>query len=583
MEDVTLAMPRVRSRARRRGADARATSLDARSRQRRRAVQSAAWAVASVAIALARVAARLPHRLARLPDAARVVPRRRSGCSARAFVKVDGTPGIGLQVLASMRRIAIGFTLSAAVAIPDRRADRRESRRSRKLFDPIVQVLRPVSPLCGSRSRSSRSRTLGGVSSSTLFTIFVTSLWPTLINTAVGVASLPGDYRIVAKVFRFSRGRYLRKILLPHTLPYVLTGLRLSMGTAWLVIVAAEMLSGDMGIGFFAWDAYNAGSYEKMIAAVAAIGGVGLALDRGFSALYRHFDFQGAADDDAHDAAREASALDAGGWSRAVPAHRRAWQGVPHRSSATSTAVRDVTPRGAPRRVRRVHRSLGLRQEHRAEHGGGRLSAVQWRRSASAARPSAGRDRTVRWCSRATRCCPGSRVRGQRLPGGGRRVRRIRCRRATSGRAPSASSAWCNLWDHRRKRPAEISGGMRQRTAIARAFAVKPDVLLLDEPFGALDALTKGALHDELLALWRGDGRRQTILMVTHDIDEAIYLADRVVVMTDGPAATIREVISDSARPAARQAQHDARPALPARSRSTCCRCCRATPSPDAS
>ena len=100
-----------------------------------------------------------------------------------------------------------------------------------------------------------------------------------------------------------------------------------------------------------------------------------------------------------------------------------------------------------------------------------------------------------------------------------------------------------NLWDHRRKRPSEISGGMRQRTAIARAFAVKPDVLLLDEPFGALDALTKGTLHDELLALWRGDDRRQTILMVTHDIDEAIYLADRVVVMTDGPAATIREVI----------------------------------------
>ena len=118
-----------------------------------------------------------------------------------------------------------------------------------------------------------------------------------------------------------------------------------------------------------------------------------------------------------------------------------------------------------------------------------------------------------------------------------------------------------NLWDHRRKRPSEISGGMRQRTAIARAFAVKPDVLLLDEPFGALDALTKGTLHDELLALWRSDGRRQTILMVTHDIDEAIYLADRVVVMTDGPAATIREVIPiPLARPREkRSVMHDPR------------------------
>jgi nitrate/nitrite transport system ATP-binding protein len=118
-----------------------------------------------------------------------------------------------------------------------------------------------------------------------------------------------------------------------------------------------------------------------------------------------------------------------------------------------------------------------------------------------------------------------------------------------------------NLWEHRRKRPSEISGGMRQRTAIARAFAVKPDVLLLDEPFGALDALTKGSLHDELLALWRSDGRRQTILMVTHDIDEAIYLADRVMVMTDGPAATIREVIPiPLARPRGkRSVMHDPR------------------------
>lgn len=117
-----------------------------------------------------------------------------------------------------------------------------------------------------------------------------------------------------------------------------------------------------------------------------------------------------------------------------------------------------------------------------------------------------------------------------------------------------------NLWEHRRKHPSEISGGMRQRVAIARAFAVQPEMLLLDEPFGALDALTKSGLHDELLRLWRENERNQTILLVTHDIDEAIYLADRVVVMTNGPEATIREVISISLeRPRdKRQLMHDA-------------------------
>jgi nitrate/nitrite transport system ATP-binding protein len=106
-----------------------------------------------------------------------------------------------------------------------------------------------------------------------------------------------------------------------------------------------------------------------------------------------------------------------------------------------------------------------------------------------------------------------------------------------------------NLWEHRRKRPSEISGGMRQRTAIARAFAVKPDMLLLDEPFGALDALTKGSLQDELLAMWRSDGRRQTILMVTHDIDEAIFLADRLLIMSNIPTQVRAVIEVDLPRP----------------------------------
>lgn len=99
-----------------------------------------------------------------------------------------------------------------------------------------------------------------------------------------------------------------------------------------------------------------------------------------------------------------------------------------------------------------------------------------------------------------------------------------------------------NLWDHREKYPKQISGGMKQRVAIARAFAIDPDVLLLDEPFGALDALTKGSLHIELLKMWNLTQRSKTIVMVTHDIEEAIFLSDRIVVMNNGPAASIREI-----------------------------------------
>jgi len=99
------------------------------------------------------------------------------------------------------------------------------------------------------------------------------------------------------------------------------------------------------------------------------------------------------------------------------------------------------------------------------------------------------------------------------------------------------------LWDHRTKRPHQISGGMKQRVAVARAFAIHPEVLLLDEPFGALDALTRASLQEQLLRLWSLDTNTETVVMVTHDIDEAIYLSDRIVVMTNGPAATIGEIL----------------------------------------
>ncbi len=100
-----------------------------------------------------------------------------------------------------------------------------------------------------------------------------------------------------------------------------------------------------------------------------------------------------------------------------------------------------------------------------------------------------------------------------------------------------------NLWEHKDKLPSQLSGGMKQRVAISRAFSINPSILLLDEPFGALDALTKGSMHIELLKLWNLDNRNKTIVMVTHDIEEAIFLSDRVVVMNNGPAATIKEIV----------------------------------------
>lgn len=100
-----------------------------------------------------------------------------------------------------------------------------------------------------------------------------------------------------------------------------------------------------------------------------------------------------------------------------------------------------------------------------------------------------------------------------------------------------------NLWEHRHKLPGHLSGGMKQRVAIARAFAINPSILLLDEPFGALDALTKSSMHIELLKLWNLDNRNKTIVMVTHDIEEAIFLSDRVVVLNNGPASTIKEIV----------------------------------------
>jgi nitrate/nitrite transport system permease protein len=160
-----------------------------------------------------------------------------------------------------------------------------------RMFDPIIQILRPVSPLAwmplGVVLFSGTGKSANELGA--LFTIAVCSMWPTVLNTAVGVRAIPQDYLNVAKVLKLSRTTTLFKILIPATLPYMFTGYRLSLGIAWLVIVAVEMLTGRIGIGNFLWNEYNNGLYTSIILSIVTIGIVGFALDQGMSLLERRF------------------------------------------------------------------------------------------------------------------------------------------------------------------------------------------------------------------------------------------------------------------------------------------------------
>lgn len=158
-------------------------------------------------------------------------------------------------------------------------------------FDPIIQILRPVSPLAwlplgmvmfsGLKIADATGRTAFGTSdAAALFTIAICAMWPTVLNTAVGVRAVPQDYLNVAKVLKLSRFKTLTKILIPSSLPYMFTGFRLSLGIAWLVIVAVEMLIGKPGIGGFLWQQYNANSFAHIILSIITIGLIGFILDR---------------------------------------------------------------------------------------------------------------------------------------------------------------------------------------------------------------------------------------------------------------------------------------------------------------
>jgi len=191
--------------------------------------------------------------------------------------------GIGLQLLTSLQRVGAGFAVATVVGIPLGLAIG-TSRRAFSAMNPIVQVLRPVSPLAWFPIWLTVSKDAGSAS---ILVIFITALWPTVINTAAAAGSVPSEQKDVARVFRFGRLAYLRHVLIPNALPGMVTGMRLSMGIAWMVIVAVEMLSGGAGIGFFVWDSYNAGSLASVAAAILLIGAVGVVLDHSFQRLDR--------------------------------------------------------------------------------------------------------------------------------------------------------------------------------------------------------------------------------------------------------------------------------------------------------
>jgi nitrate/nitrite transport system permease protein len=184
--------------------------------------------------------------------------------------------GLGLRVLTSLQRVAVGFGLAAVVGVL-LGAIVGQSLWAMRGLDPIFQVLRTVPPLAWlplslAAFRDSRP--------SAIFVIFITSIWPVIINTAVGVRNIPQDYRNVAQVLRLNQFEFFWKIMVPSAAPYIFTGLRIGIGLSWLAIVAAEMLTGGVGIGFFIWDAWNSSRLPDIVVALAYIGVVGFLLDR---------------------------------------------------------------------------------------------------------------------------------------------------------------------------------------------------------------------------------------------------------------------------------------------------------------
>ena len=231
----------------------------------------------SILLAIWQVLASIPG-LTTLPTPVRVVQETWMPLIAYPFYDRGGTDkGLFWQVMASLQRVAIGYSFAAVIGIALGILVGMNQRVSKSL-DPIFQILRTVPPLAWVPIALAA---LQQNQPAALFVIFITAIWPILINTAVGVRQIPSDYNNVAKVLQLPKSEYFFKILFPAALPYIFTGLRISIGLAWLAIIAAEIvMSGIVGIGFFIWNAYQNGQVSEIILALVYIGLVGWLLDK---------------------------------------------------------------------------------------------------------------------------------------------------------------------------------------------------------------------------------------------------------------------------------------------------------------
>ena len=195
--------------------------------------------------------------------------------------------GIGWNVLGSLYRVGIGFGAAALVGIPLGFMIGR-FRFLNQMLSPIISILRPVSPLAW---LPIGLLVLQRAEPASIWVIFISSIWPMVLNTAAGVQRIPQDYMNVARVLKLSEWKVFTRILFPAVLPYMLTGVRLAIGVAWLVIVAAEMLTGGVGIGFWVWDEWNNLNVAHIIIAIFVVGIVGLLLEQMLMLLAKRFSY----------------------------------------------------------------------------------------------------------------------------------------------------------------------------------------------------------------------------------------------------------------------------------------------------